>query len=99
MYIYFYIYIYIFLFDRVVVQILTSDKIATAAFAPRRRPCHYGPSAGALDAESPNSKNVKEPKTFVGREIDVFLTDLHHILHARSCTVFFFKICPAKIIN
>ena len=46
----------------------------------------YGPSAGALDAESPKVK-VKKSKN-VGREICVFLIVVHHILDARSCNNF-----------
>ena len=40
---------------------------------------------------TPNSLKlffVQNPKTLVDHEIGVFLTDLHHILHARSCNHF-----------
>ena len=43
----------------------------------------YGPSVGALDAESPQSIFLQKSKTN-GRGIAVCLTDLHHMLHARS---------------
>ena len=45
------------------------------------------PYAGDLDAENPKSKKKQKEKV-VGHEIGVFLTDLHHILHARSCNHF-----------
>ena len=48
----------------------------------------HGPSAGALDAESPKNINKKESETLLGRDIGGFFTDLHHILHARSCNYF-----------
>ena len=38
----------------------------------------HGPSEGALDAESPKKQKKQ------GRDIGVFLMDLHHILHARN---------------
>ena len=47
----------------------------------------YGPSAGALDAESPKCKK-RIGETKVGHETNAFLTDVHHILHARSCIIF-----------
>ena len=47
---------------------------------------HYGPSAAALDAENHKSKNNINLKN--GHEISFFLTELHHILHARSCIHF-----------
>ena len=50
-------------------------------------PSHYGPSAGALDAENPKSKRNKNGKP-IGQEINDFLTDLQHIFHARSCNNF-----------
>ena len=43
----------------------------------------YGPSAGAVDAESPKSRNNNKSKNN-GHEISVFLMHLHDILHARS---------------
>ena len=45
----------------------------------------YGPSARALDAETPQSKNSKKEN---GRKICVCFTDVHPILHARSCNHF-----------
>ena len=51
----------------------------------------HGPSTGALDAESPKRNNSKHSKTKEERiwhEINVFLKDLHHVLHARSCIHF-----------
>ena len=39
----------------------------------------FGPSVGALDAEIPKSKKINK---YVGHEIEVFLTNLHHMLHA-----------------
>ena len=47
---------------------------------------NYGPSAGTLDAEIPKSNKKKRKNN--GREISVFLTDLSHILHTRSCKHF-----------
>ena len=43
-----------------------------------------GPSAGALDAESPKSKNTKKSRTYFGSEIRTCLMNLHHNLHARG---------------
>ena len=45
----------------------------------------YGPSAGAIDAESPQVQKTKNKKE---KEIKVLFTELHHILHARNCIHF-----------
>ena len=41
-----------------------------------------GPTVGALNAESPNGSFSKLIERSVGHEIQVVLTDSHHILHA-----------------
>ena len=45
----------------------------------------YGPLHGGPRALKVKHKKLK---TLVGHEIDVFLTDLHQILHARRCNNF-----------
>ena len=47
----------------------------------------YGPTVGALNAESPKRTFSEIPKN-KGHEKGVFLTDLHHILHERGCNHF-----------
>ena len=47
----------------------------------------YGPTVGALNAESPKRTFSKISKK-KGREISVFLTDSPYILHERSCNHF-----------
>ena len=47
----------------------------------------YGPSVGALNAESPK-RTFRKNKKENGHEIGVILTDLPHILHERSCNHF-----------
>ena len=42
----------------------------------------------ALDAESHKSKKQEKNWKLVGHGIGVVLTDLHHVLHARSCKHF-----------
>ena len=48
----------------------------------------YGPTVGAVNAESPKRNVSKTPKKKYGHEIGVFPTDLHYILHERSCNNF-----------
>ena len=47
-----------------------------------------GPTVGALNAETPKRTFSKKSRKYFGHEIGVFLTDFHHILHARICNHF-----------
>jgi hypothetical protein len=44
----------------------------------------YGPTVGALNAESPKRIFSFFLKKRFGHETGVFLTDFHHILHAQN---------------
>ena len=56
-----------------------------------------GPSAGALDAENPKSKHLKRTKyKKMGNETYAPGTDLHNILHARSCIHFLLFPYPPR---
>ena len=56
--------------------------------APKVSVIPNGPTVGALNAESPKRTYSNIPRAYCGHGIRVFLTDLHHILHARNCIHF-----------
>ena len=68
-----------------IVMVLFPAPAAAPAFTPAQD--ENGPSAGALDAESPESKNkIKRIAQIFWSRNNVFLTDLQH--QARNCIHF-----------
>ena len=81
-----------------------SSKLVSSSTQTRfscKLPCRqgsHGPTVGALNAESPKRFACKTSKNEIGHEISVFLTDLHNVLHERSCNHFqWFRILPCPL--